>query len=412
MHYEHCHLKNSINMPVDVFKDDDFLNFSPEKIIEDHLTLKIDKEAFKNRKRSMVFIVAHRICTSRIFEELHELFNAEKVKELRYRYTSEDILATRNSVLLYKALKKDKTREVYICRNSFNAIEDKYPFMCKFAGSSLYLEPKIAKGYPNEIIDRRLYLGDKSHAEDENVIHNLGITHILNVTNNIPNTFEESKTLKVTYQRINIEDNKDVPIDLSFTVAYDFIEEAISKKKVGKTRFLKTKFDLVQNFLDIKKKSTTLVSAAALTNDLVLDLNLKKVWNVDDAVKDKMYDIDTITQYKTQSSYNQNRVLVHCAMGMSRSATMVIMYLMRKFQIHWELAFSVVKARREIVDPNEGFIAKLMAFEGKQYKLRRTITLREGEGIDEDVEFSQASESASSTSSSEDLMERKYSLEI
>ena len=98
-----------------------------------------------------------------IFNTIPDLFDKEKLKLMKFKFSAEDILATRNSILLYKALKLDKTREVYLCRNNFNAIQDKYPFMCRFSGSSLYLEPKKTNGYPSEILDRKLYLGDKTH---------------------------------------------------------------------------------------------------------------------------------------------------------------------------------------------------------------------------------------------------------
>lgn len=57
--YKNCHLKCSVNFPVDVFRDRNFINFDPADIIENHLELKVDKEAFKARKRSMCFIIAH-----------------------------------------------------------------------------------------------------------------------------------------------------------------------------------------------------------------------------------------------------------------------------------------------------------------------------------------------------------------
>lgn len=57
------------------------------------------------------------------------------------------------------------------------------------------------------------------------------------------------------------------------------------------------------------------------------------------------------------------RVLVHCAFGVSRSATLVIMYLMKNFQISYEEAFEYTKQCREIVDPNEGFKNQLIKFE-------------------------------------------------
>ncbi len=53
----------------------------------------------------------------------------------------------------------------------------------------------------------------------------LKVTHILNVSNKIPNFFEESEDeMPIQYLRINIEDRSHVPIDLSFRVAYEFME--------------------------------------------------------------------------------------------------------------------------------------------------------------------------------------------
>ena len=184
--------------------------------------------------------------------------------------------------------------------------------MCKFHGSSLYLDPKKSNGYPSEIIDRRLYLGDATHAKNETIMHNLGITHILNVSTNIPNTFEDSKTLNIIYKKINLEDTEDAPLDHHlFKIAYDFIEKAISKKKIPKMRFFNTKFDLVQNFSNSRKKSMSLVSSAAVTNELLLDLNIMAVSEIADKTRDKMFDIDSMAQFKMQHSNNQNRVLVH-----------------------------------------------------------------------------------------------------
>jgi hypothetical protein len=413
-HYQNCHLKSSVNLPVDKFVDDDFINFDPQKIIDKHLESEVDKDAFKKRKRWMLFIVAHRTCTTDIFKSLADMFDYDKVSSLKNTYSSQDILATRNSVLLYKALKKNNTREVYIWRNSFNAIQGKYPFLWKFSGSSLYLNPKGSNGYPSEVIDRRLYLGDSSHASNKIIMHNLGITHVLNVSNNIPNTFQDSKDHKITYHKINIEDSKEVPIELSFNLAYNFIENTISKKKSAKMQYFSTKFDLIQNFTDSRKKSMVLVSSSANTNDLILDLKNKWIEEKKNKLKDKIFDIDSRYQYDMQTSNNQNRILVHWAMGMSRSATMVIMWMMRKCEISFQLAFDIVKSRREKIDPNEGFIDSLEAYEGKQYKLKSALSfsLTDGdkEEICEEEEFSPFDKSRKSSSSSEeDLMEKRRS---
>lgn len=57
------------------------------------------------------------------------------------------------------------------------------------------------------------------------------------------------------------------------------------------------------------------------------------------------------------------KCLVHCAMGMSRSATSVIMFIMRLFSMKLEDAFEFVKTQREATDPNDGFMEQLKKFE-------------------------------------------------
>lgn len=225
--------------------------------------------------------------------------------------------------------------------------------------------------------------------------------------------------LKITYKKIGIEDSPDVPIELSFNLAYEFIEGALCRKKAPKCHVVSTQFDLLQNFQDSRKKSMILVSGAAKTNDIKMDLNLKCTVDVDDPVKDKIYEIDTDSTYNIQNSNNQNRVLVHCAMGMSRSATMVIVYLMRKFNIGWQLAFDIVKLRRDVIDPNEGFISKLKEYDQKLLSVTRKSLVRDrsisteiAEENEEILSQDSDDEKVESSTSSEDLMERKYSVDV
>ncbi|KAF2142436.1 uncharacterized protein K452DRAFT_326345 [Aplosporella prunicola CBS 121167] len=52
-------------------------------------------------------------------------------------------------------------------------------------------------------------------------------------------------------------------------------------------------------------------------------------------------------------------VLVHCAMGKSRSATCVMAYLMHKYRISPAEALSHVRLARSICEPNDGFMKQL-----------------------------------------------------
>lgn len=58
-----------------------------------------------------------------------------------------------------------------------------------------------------------------------------------------------------------------------------------------------------------------------------------------------------------------NAVVVHCVMGISRSCSIILAYLIYKYHMTTEEALLYVKKRRPIVNPNHGFLAQLQEFE-------------------------------------------------
>jgi hypothetical protein len=56
------------------------------------------------------------------------------------------------------------------------------------------------------------------------------------------------------------------------------------------------------------------------------------------------------------------KVLVHCSYGVSRSASIVIAYLMKKHELSYDDAYEYVKNRRDIIEPNNGFKEQLKNF--------------------------------------------------
>jgi len=64
-------------------------------------------------------------------------------------------------------------------------------------------------------------------------------------------------------------------------------------------------------------------------------------------------------------------VFVHCFMGVSRSASIVIAYLMHEMNMEFEGALKHVQERREEVCPNPGFKKQLQKF-SKELKDQRT----------------------------------------
>ena len=56
-------------------------------------------------------------------------------------------------------------------------------------------------------------------------------------------------------------------------------------------------------------------------------------------------------------------ILVHCFMGISRSASIIIAFLMQLKQINYEQALFYLRQKRRQVQPNPGFVLQLLKFE-------------------------------------------------
>jgi len=56
---------------------------------------------------------------------------------------------------------------------------------------------------------------------------------------------------------------------------------------------------------------------------------------------------------------SHNRVFVHCAFGQSRSASMVISYIMKQFHWPYDASFEFVMRRKEDIKPNPAFVEQL-----------------------------------------------------
>jgi protein-tyrosine phosphatase len=50
-------------------------------------------------------------------------------------------------------------------------------------------------------------------------------------------------------------------------------------------------------------------------------------------------------------------------MGISRSSTLVIAFLMKEYGMDYHKAFTFTKSKRDVIDPNEGFERDLKKFE-------------------------------------------------
>ncbi|KAL0479005.1 hypothetical protein AKO1_010381, partial [Acrasis kona] len=154
--------------------------------------------------------------------------------------------------------------------------------------------------YPSEIIPDFLYLGSSDHSRNTEVLQQLGITHVLNLT---CNDVQDSYTDSFVRKHIQITDLPSTEIIHHFSQAIDFIESC--KSSGGK-------------------------------------------------------------------------ILIHCMMGISRSASFTIAYLMKSHgTMNLKQAYDYVKERRTMINPNPGFERQLRTYELQLYPHLAQSSLQE-----------------------------------
>lgn len=91
-------------------------------------------------------------------------------------------------------------------------------------------------------------------------------------------------------------------------------------------------------------------------------LTFKFVKLADVPKEDLISILPTTNDFIKQAIADGGTILVHCYFGMSRSAAIVIAYVMEKYGLCYEEAFSLVKCKRRFISPNVGFVAQLKLF--------------------------------------------------
>lgn len=63
------------------------------------------------------------------------------------------------------------------------------------------------------------------------------------------------------------------------------------------------------------------------------------------------------------ASSDDVRVLIHCVLGVSRSVTLSMAFLMHSYKMTFRHCFNFVKDKRGVASPNLGFVSQLLDFE-------------------------------------------------
>ncbi len=97
------------------------------------------------------------------------------------------------------------------------------------------------------------------------------------------------------------------------------------------------------------------INQESFTNDIFRD-TLQFIYKIQE--KNKQIELNT-------GKHTPENILIHCYMGSSRSATIVILYLIDKYKMTLEKAIHFIKQKRDIININTQFLENLQDFQKK-----------------------------------------------
>lgn len=107
-------------------------------------------------------------------------------------------------------------------------------------------------------------------------------------------------------------------------------------------------------------------------DEVVDDENYLEIDLQDAFIEGKQHD-DASVHFEASSSFIEghlkrgNSVLVHCAGGVSRSATIVIAFVMKCWDLTLDESFHLVRRCRPVIGCNAGFMNQLLDYEKRLY---------------------------------------------
>jgi len=99
----------------------------------------------------------------------------------------------------------------------------------------------------------------------------------------------------------------------------------------------------------------------------------REAFNKTNDINDKNRIIQDVFKNHCYKKNSDKRILIHCSMGVSRSPTIAVMYMMKKFNILLEDALKLMFFHREKAAPIDSFQDELKLFEENEYKFCNEI---------------------------------------
>ncbi len=87
---------------------------------------------------------------------------------------------------------------------------------------------------------------------------------------------------------------------------------------------------------------------------------------IDDSESENVLDhFDRIFEFIERATLDDYSIFICSPIGRSRAASILIAYAIKKYKISFDKAFERIKAIKEDIQPNDGFLIKLKAYDKK-----------------------------------------------
>ena len=111
---------------------------------------------------------------------------------------------------------------------------------------------------------------------------------------------------------------------------------------------------------------TTVVNCAEEIPSNYKDIKVLEI-KLYDAIEQNLFPKFEVA-YKFIKKNSEHNILIHCAAGMSRSASLVAFYIMKERGWDYDTIYYFMKERRPVVDPNWGFAEQLRDYYDRYIK--------------------------------------------
>ncbi|KAJ8734453.1 hypothetical protein PYW08_013703 [Mythimna loreyi] len=162
------------------------------------------------------------------------------------------------------------------------------------------------------------------------------------------------------------DDERDELLDDCFGISVDLIDERLYLGNLACARDLKTleKLQITHILtIDVVPLPRSIMERANVVFHYIKLADVPK--------EDLISHLPETNEFIKQAIAGGGTILVHCHFGVSRSAAVVISFIMEKYGLCYEEAFNLVRSKRRFVGPNVGFIAQLKLFGHMGYTINR-----------------------------------------